>query len=139
LSDSEPLTTEENTETSGQSAPDFGISGEAEESGAGADNLVRFPAAEKGAKRGRPKKTGDEPRVSVEQVSKHTFAVRLRWMREDGVEDGVVVNRLRDDVVKEIKRSKKRYEQFKAQTIASWKSRAIRKGDDPRTDTVGVV
>jgi len=87
------------------------------------DNLYQFPAP---SKRGRPRKSGDDYRVSVEQVSKHTYAVRLRWKRADGVEDGVVVNRLRDDIVREIKRSKKRYEQFKAQTIASWKSRAVR-------------
>jgi hypothetical protein len=88
-----------------------------------ADNVVAFPAK---SKRGRPRKTGDDYRVSVEQVSKHTYAVRLRWKRADGTEDGVVVNRLRADIVKEIQRSKKRYEQFKAQTIASWKSRAVR-------------
>ena len=38
--------------------------------------------------------------MSVEQVSKRTYAVRLRWMRADGVKDGVVMNRFRDDIVK---------------------------------------
>jgi len=88
-----------------------------------ADNVVAFPSK---SRRGRPRKSGDDYRVSVEQVSKHTYAVRLRWTRTDGSEDGMVVNRLRDDIVKEIKRSKKRYEQFKTQTIANWKSRTVR-------------
>src|SRR5262245_19714693 len=100
------------------------------------DNLYKFPVK---SKRGRPRKSGDDYRVSVEQVSKHTYAVRIRWKRADGSEDGVVVNRMRADIVKEIQRSKKRYEQFKAQTIASWKSRAVRQSDGARTDTVGNV
>jgi len=60
-------------------------------------------------------------------------------MRKDGVEDGVVVNRLRDDIVKEIKRSKKRYEQFKAQTLSSWKPGAVRTGHETGANTVGDV
>jgi hypothetical protein len=106
----EPIQADEDTESAKREAPT-------------PDNLYQFPVK---SKRGRPRKTGDDYRVSVEQVSKHTYAVRLRWKRADGVEDGIVVNRLRDDIVKEIQRSKKHYEQFKAQTIASWKSRAVR-------------
>jgi hypothetical protein len=60
-------------------------------------------------------------------------------MRADGVEDGLVVNRLRDDIVKEIKRSKKRYEQFKAQTLGSWKPGTVRTGHEAQADTVGDV
>src|SRR5262245_31413745 len=63
------------------------------------NNLVKFPVK---SKRGRPRKTGADYRVSVEQVSKHTYAVRLRWMRADGVKDGVVVNRFRDDIVRRV-------------------------------------
>ena len=55
--------------------------------------MVKFAAK---SKRGRPRKTGGEYRVSVEQVSKRTCAVRLRWMRADGVEDCAVVNRFAD-------------------------------------------
>ena len=62
------------------------------------NNLVKFPVK---SKRGRPRKTGADYRVSVEQVSKRTCAVRLRWMRADGVKDGVLVNRLHDDIVGE--------------------------------------
>jgi hypothetical protein len=60
-------------------------------------------------------------------------------MRAEGVKDGVVVNRLGGDIVKETKRSKKRYERFEAQTIASWKSRTVRHSDGPRTDSVGNI
>jgi hypothetical protein len=132
-----PSIEEVKPEESGQRAPDFGVSGADD---AEPDNLVIFPAPVKASARGRPRKTGDTYRVSVEQVSKHTYAVRIRWKREDGSDDpGVVVNRLTDKIVKEIQRSKKRYEQFKAQTLISWKSGAIRKGDIPRTDTIGLV
>jgi hypothetical protein len=100
-------------------------------SATGTDGGVVVPFQPK-PKRGRPKKTGDTYRVSVEKVSLNTYAVRIRWKREDGTDDpGVVVNRLTDDIVKEIKRSKKRYEQFKAQTLISWKSGAIRQGNIP--------
>jgi len=129
LSDSAPSTDNQATDQPGATAPGLRVSDEA-------DNVVAFPVK---SKRGRPKKSGDDPRVSVEQVSKHTYAVRIRWMRADGVEDGVVVNRLRDDILKEIKRRKKRYEQFKAQTLSSWKPRTVRTGDQAGTDTVGSV
>lgn len=92
-------------------------------------NVVRFPS-----RRGRPQKSSTEPRVSVEQVSKGTHVVRIRWIREDGVKDGVVVNRLKNNVVKEIKRTIKRYEQFKEATLASWKSRTVREGNETGTD-----
>jgi CRISPR/Cas system-associated exonuclease Cas4 (RecB family) len=89
--------------------------------------VLAFPSR---SKRGRkPKDAADSYRVSVEQVSKNTYAVRIRWKRPDRSEDGIVVNRLRGDIVKEIKRSKKRYDQFKTQTIASWNSRAVRQSD----------
>jgi len=114
--------------SSGQSAPDFGVSG---------DNLLAFPTK---SKRGRPKVSpADSHRVSIEQVSKNTYAVRIRWKREDGSEDGVVVNRLTDSIVREIKRSKNRYEQFKKQTLISWKPGTVRKGDEARADTLGSV
>ena len=132
-----PSSEAEKPEESGKRAPDIRVS---EDDEAEPDNLVMFPAPAKASARGRPRKTGDTYRVSVEQVSKHTYAVRIRWKREDGSDDpGVVVNRLTDKIVKEIQRSKKRYEQFKAQTLFSWKSGAIRKGDIPRTDTIGLV
>jgi len=124
-----PSTDNENPEAPGANAPGLRVSDEA-------DNVVAFPVK---SKRGRPKKSGDDPRVSVEQVSKHTYAVRIRWMRADGVEDGVVVNRLRDDIVKEIKRSKKRYEQFKVQTLSSWKPGTVRTSDQVGADTIGPV
>ena len=133
----EPSSIEETPKPSGQRAPAFGVS---EDDGAEPDNLVIFPTPVKTSARGRPRKTGDTYRVSVEQVSKHTYAVRIRWKREDGSDDpGVVVNRLTDKIVKEIQRSKKRYEQFKTQTLISWKSGAIRKGDLPRADTISLV
>src|SRR5262249_54686478 len=125
-----PSNEKQSSKTSGQVAPDFAVS---EEDG----NLVTFPSK---SKRGRPKiSAADSHRVSVEQVSKNTYAVRIRWKREDGSEDGVVVNRLTDSIVREIKRSKNRYEQFKEQTLISWKLRAVRKSDDARTDTISAV
>ena len=126
---------EEEIDESGEQSPAIRVS---EDDEAEPDNLVIFPT--KTPARGRPRKTGDTYRVSVEQVSKHTYAVRIRWKREDGSDDpGVVVNRLTDKIVKEIQRSKKRYEQFKAQTLISWKSGAVRQGDIPRTDTIGLI
>jgi hypothetical protein len=91
--------------------------------------------------RGRKRKNlNDTYRVSVEKVSKNTYAVRIRWKREDGSDDpGVVVNRLTDSVAKEIKRSKKRYEQFKKQTIENWKSGTIRQSQQVGANTLGVV
>lgn len=112
----EPSTIERKTpEPSGHSAPDFGVAEDDEtltqrieqvsDDEAAPDNLVIFPTPAKAPARGRPRKTGDTYRVSVEQVSKHTYAVRIRWKREDGSDDpGVVVNRLTDKIVKEIQR-----------------------------------
>jgi hypothetical protein len=89
-------------------------------------NVVKFPS-----RRGRKRKNpADSYRVSVEKVSLNTYAVRIRWKRSDGSDDpGVVVNRLSDSVVKQIKRKKKVYEAFKQQTLNSWKSGTIRESE----------
>lgn len=123
------------TETEAESQPPKEDPGdEPDESDEETAEVFNFPARK--SRRGRPTKSAaDSYRVSVEKVSLNTYAVRIRWKREDGSDHpGVVINRLNDAIVKEIKRSKNRYEQFKSQTLSSWQSRAVRQGDQSRTN-----
>lgn len=114
-----PSIKEQKPEPSGQRAPGFGASGEA-------DNLVRFPAPEKPS-RGRKRKSVEETyRVDYVKASKNTWAFRIRWMEDGGREPVIYVSRVNDKLFKMITKGRANYAAFKRQLIASHKSGAVR-------------
>jgi hypothetical protein len=121
-----PSIEDEKPETSGHSAPDFGVSAEGESP----DNVVRFPAPAMTSARGRPKKDGNDAlRVDYVKASRNTWAFRIRWKEADGREPAVYVSRVNDKLFNSITKGKVRYAAFKKQLVFSYLSRAVRQSD----------
>lgn len=71
---------------------------------------------------GRPRKDdADTMRVDYTKVSKHTWALRLRW-REMGVLRVKVLRRVTDEEFKRIKASRAGFDEFKRQLIEDHKA-----------------
>jgi len=71
--------------------------------------------------RGRPKKKpADTLCIDYTKVSKHTWAFRLRWRRENGSRGVAVLKRVTDQEFKRIKSSRVEFAAFKRKLIEDY-------------------